>query len=384
MKRPADVRRQLERSFANQHRNWLAGGAWPLNIPLGLPREAEAMRQPDAVRAWASEWRAWRGPGQVDWVARQWRALGTQELPSQLHLPGPDAVAALIGQQDRWTRAQLRYGALTQRWPALAPMLGKLFDVLADYPHEDFQRLLDTVAWLDANPRSGLYVRQLPIAGLDSKWIEPRRSIVAELLAAIRGSAPTGLDFHELCGLARQPARLRLRLLDPTLRQATGGLADITAPVVELAELGLAPRSVLIVENLQTGLALPALPGTVAILGLGYAVQALAGLPWLRHARCFYWGDIDTHGFAILSKARTVLPGLPSVLMDEDTLLRHRELWSAEASQHGAAELPQLNEAEAGLYVQLKANHFGHSVRLEQERISWSLAMSRLLPLVAG
>lgn len=375
MKRPADVRLLLQRRFNARHRNWLTGddGEWPLKIALGVPTEVEAMRQPDAVRAWASEWRAWRGPGELEWLDRQWRSLGAQRLPRRLTLRSAADVAGWSDQQARWERATGRAATLASRWPQLGPHLGSVFDVLADYANADFRRLTDTLAWLSEHPNSGYYVRQLPVEGLDSKWVEARRSVLADLLAALFGST-TPLDFYERCGLKRPPRQMRVRLLDAALRARVGGLGDITVPVDELAELDIMPRMLLIVENIQTGLALQDLPGAVVIMGLGYNVHMAAELPWLRSARCVYWGDLDTHGLAILSKARSVIPGIESLLMDEDTLLRHRPLWSTEASQHGAPRLEGLTTAENGLYQALKSNHFGDRVRLEQERIDWALA----------
>lgn len=380
MKCPADVRLQLQRRFAQQHRTWIdapaAEGNWPAVIPLGIPTEAQALQQPDAVRAWADEWRAWRGAGTVVWIERQWRALGTQRLPSSIVLQGPADVADWAGQSARWLRAQQRGGTLLERWPALRLVLGRLFDVLADYADDDYVRLVATVAWLRAHPCSGFYLRQLPIAGLDSKWIESRRSAVAQLIASEHVRAGDGLDFYALCGLRKPAPQLRIRILDPVLRAKVGGLGDVTAPVSEVAALDLAPRHVLVVENLQTGLALEDLEGTVVIMGLGYGVNTLAALPWVHGARCWYWGDIDTHGFAILSAARSTVPQLESILMDEDTLLTHQALWSIEPGQHGAHELPGLTAPEANLYTHLKNHSFGQAVRLEQERIDWPLAWS--------
>ena len=42
---------------------------------------------------------------------------------------------------------------------------------------------------------------------------------------------------------------------------------------------------------------------------------------WLRRCAVHYWGDIDTHGFAMLARARRALPQTESLLMDRDTLL---------------------------------------------------------------
>ncbi len=387
LKHPAEVRLLLQRRFAHQHRLWLDAteqdGYWPDDIPLGIPTETQALRQPEAVRAWADEWRQWRGAGELIWINRQWRALGMQRLPASIRLHGPADVADWAGQRERWLRARERSVALTARWPGLGNSLGKLFEVMADYTTDDFARLLDCVAWLQTNPRSGLYLRQLPIAGLDSKWVEPRRAVVNELLAVLSDRTNDAADFYELCGLRKPPQQLRIRILDPALRASAGGLSDISAPVEELARLDFYPARVLIVENLQTGLALEDLDRTVAVMGLGYGVNVLTALSWLQRARCWYWGDIDTHGFAILSKARSALPHLESLLMDEDTLLRHHPLWSVEPSQHGASELPGLTSGEANLYTKLKLHSFGQAVRLEQERIDWSLAWRAIRGTIA-
>ncbi len=205
-------------------------------------------------------------------------------------------------------------------------MLPRLFDMLADYAELDFQRLQDLLAWLLAHPASGLYPRQLPLAGMDSKWLEPRIGLVALMLAAIRNTAAETASPHAQCGLKRPPASVRLRVLGPALRAQIGGLDDISAPLETLAALAWQPRHVLIVENLQTGLALQDLPGTVALMGLGYAVDALAPLQWIKQAACWYWDDIDTHGLVILHQARLQWPQLQSLMMDEATLQRHASL----------------------------------------------------------
>lgn len=383
MKHPDDVRTWLARRFASQHRDWLAASDtaahWPLAIPLGLPTEAAAQRQPDAVRAWAGQWRAWRGSGELRWTERRWRVLGVQTLPDTLVLHDAEQAVAWIGEQERWRRAGQRYAQTTQRWPALAPRLARQYDALADYSDADFQRLLDLLAWLIAHPGSGLYPRQLPLAGIDSKWLEPRKGIVTELVAALRGGGDDGKDFYQLCGLKRPPSLVRMRVLDPSLRATVGGLSDISAPADTLAELQWRPTTVIIVENMQTGLALEDLPGTVAFMGLGYAVDVLSMLPWLATASCLYWGDIDTHGYAILNRARGLWPHLASVMMDEATLLRFRALCTEEKSQHGANDLDALTAAERAVYMGLRQNIWGQALRLEQERISWNVAWPALI-----
>jgi hypothetical protein len=243
--------------------------------------------------------------------------------------------------------------------------------MLADYPDEDIERLVALLAWLEANPASGLYPRQMPVAGLDTKWMEKRRGLVTDLVQAMRG-LNAERDFHLLCGLRKVPHRIRLRLLCPALRAGVGGLADIEAPVEEIAKLAIKPRFVVIVENLETGLALPEMEGAIAFMKLGHAVGALASLPWLRELPGMYWGDIDTHGFAILSRARAVMPRLVSILMDEKTLLSHKFLWGEEPLQNSDAAPMHLTADEAEVYQGLREQRWAHNLRLEQERIAWA------------
>lgn len=384
MKLPVDVLAWLRRRYDRQHRNWLSDGdasaRWPLTVALDVPTEQTALLHHEPVQQWIAAWHAWTGPGHVQWIERVWRSLGQQRLPERLVLATADDVATAVGESARWRRAQERYRQMCDLWPVLGDRLPRYFDMLADYHEADFARLISMLAWLEANPRSGLYPRQLPIAGLDTKWLERRQGLIGDLLATIRGITreADGIGFFKLCGLLEPPARARLRLLDAELRAFVGGLGDVTVPLSQLARLPLEPNKVIIVENDQTGLALPDLPRTVAFLGLGYDVAALAAVPWLNRARLYYWGDLDTHGYAILSQFRSRFPQAQSLLMDESTLHAHRDLWGEEPKQHGAAELPGLTPAEQAVYAGLKQQRWGYNVRLEQERIAWDRAMAAI------
>jgi hypothetical protein len=257
--------------------------------------------------------------------------------------------------------------------------LASRFDVLADYLPADFERLVTLLAWLEANPDSGLYLRQLPVEGLDTKWLEKRTGLVAGLLRSLREVTVDDSDFHALCGLRKPPHRVRVRLLCPALRERVGGLCDIEAPIGELAALPIEPKAVVIVENLETGVALPDVPGTVAIMRLGNAVSVLEALRWLQGPEIVYWGDIDTHGFAILDRARRVMPQLRSVLMDDATLVRHHPLWVQESSLCANVPFEKLTSEERRVYDNLRAGSWGQRVRLEQERLDWATSMETLM-----
>lgn len=383
--KPEAVRDFLARRYRNQYRSWLAGGgAWPLSISLGAPTEKEVADEIGAVRDWIEAWHAWNGPAEILWEWRQWPRLGKQRLPVSSVFSSPDAVAEIVGEEGRWSVAVERYRRMTARWPSLVnePALISQFNVLADYPAGDFERLFTLLEWLECNPSSNLYLRQLPVPGLDTKWLEQRTGVVADLMRVLRHQ-PEASNFHALCGLRKHPDRIRLRVLCPELRRRVGGLYDIEAPVDELARLSFAPAACLIVENLATGLAVPDMPGVVCIMKLGNAVSLLGLLSWLQSTRVVYWGDIDTSGFAILDRARKLVPHLRSILMDEKTLVAHRPLCGTEESPHPNIELPNLNEEEFSVFRRLRAGVWGHQLRLEQERLPWNYVIAVLTQALA-
>ena len=348
-------------------------------IALGSPTESDVTQDTPGIRAWVNAWSDWRDKGEIAWEDRQWPRLGRQRIPTTLTLTSSEQVAAVVGQQVRWTRARERRERLIGQWPMLEgdSVLPRHFDVLADYSSADFERLCSLMAWLERNPESGLYLRQLPVEGLDTKWIERRKGLVAELVCAIRREL-RDLDFFTACGLRCARHRIRLRLLCPSLRGVAGGLGDIESPLDEVAALPLAPRTAIILENLETGLALPDLPGTVALMKLGLAVGVLDVVPWLQGINALYWGDIDTHGYAILGQARRALPKLISVLMDKGTLFNHQNLWVEEREQNESAELSFLKDHERIVYEGLRNQTWGRNIRLEQERIPWPSALEIL------
>ena len=375
---PEGVIQQLHTRYRNRRRRWLAGESdWPQRVPLGVPTEQQALDNISRVRAWIDAWANWQGPGEVSWTERRWSSLGSQTVPEAIAFPSPEAIAECVGQMETWGRARQRYQEVGEIFPQLSRVLPQHFDVLAQWNDAEFERLVQLIRWLTSNPQSGMYLRQVPVPGVHSKWIETRKKVVLAWLQAALGM--DGADFHTVTGLRRIPTRLRLRLLDPDLRAAVGGVGDLQAPVQDIARLHLPIRRVFIVENLQSGLAFDEIEGAVVFMGQGYAVEPFAEIPWLKMAACYYWGDIDTHGLAILDSLRQHLPNVHSLLMDAETLLDHRDLWGHEDKQVTANALPGLYTEESKLFADLKANRWGTRVRLEQERIPWAYAARRIL-----
>lgn len=393
MRGPEDIMRLVRQRYDNQCQPWLDGaGSWPLSFSLERPTQDAAMQDHDAVRRWTDAWQAWRAPSpdvafQTEKV--EWRKMGAQTMPCRIAFATPECVADYIGKGASWRRAVLRRERLLERWPCLANAgLGSHFDLLANWNDTDFAILMALMAWFEVNPRSRLYVRQLPVPGIDTKWIESgRRATVFGILQKLHRHAIPSADepirdedreLYKMCGLLRSPYRMRIMLLCPALRRAAGGLRDIETPSKECAALELAPQRALIVENLVSGYALPDLPGTVAFLKLGKAVPVVRNMPWMAGVPVMYWGDIDTHGFSILALARKVLGNVTSILMDEATLQAHLDRCVRDTSRTPNADRSALTPAECAVYAGLLDDTWGTSLRLEQERIGWPYVLDRL------
>ncbi len=385
---PDDVRAQVQRLWQRGEllRAAVDGDAlqWPLRLRMRVPGAAELAARFEDVRAWV---RALAGMAHVRLEWRQWRhrVLGEQRFPAALWLDSlPDALA-LIGKG----REAQRFAALWQRTAAAQPAL---LAWLARRPlralelADCWERLLAVVAWLQAHPRPGVYLRQVDAPGVDSKFIEAHKGVLAALLDvalpphAIDAQAAGAAHFARRYGFLDKPVRIRLRLLDaalPSVPGAAGLLADITLDAASFAALQLPVQRVFITENETNFLAFPPAAGAIAVFGAGYGWQALARAAWLQRCRVHYWGDIDTHGFAILNQLRAHLPAAASLLMDEETLLAHRAHWGEEAAptQH---DLPLLTPQEAAVYDALRRDRHQPKVRLEQERIGYGWLCARL------
>ncbi len=395
---PSAVAVKALTAYNSRRRRWLTDpiAAESDSLPVGLnpPSESQVADDPDAIRAWVRAWREHEGAGDVEWVTRRWPSFGTQDVPIRVLLPGANVIAAAAGRAKQWHRLLTRRAQLvalgdsgpdepspnldggaqppvdtdetarTHDGPppldAAVAATATAWDGLDD---TDFDRLLAALRWLRDHPASGLLIRQLPVPGVDTKWVARHRGLLESLLTGIRGDGDLGVRTL--------PRLLDVAILDRTLLPGTPRV--FATSVEELAAMPLRPRVVLLLENKEGVHALPDLPGVVAVHGGGYAVHELAAVPWLAGADVRYWGDLDTHGFAILDRLRTHLPGVRSLLMDTATLEVWRELAVPEPSPT-TADPTHLTADESDTLAALRAGN----LRLEQERIPWPYALAAL------
>lgn len=343
-----------------------------IEIPVRGPRASEIGDDFVAVREWISALSAGSDNGRrYDVVLGQvgGRHFGRNALPSRVVVSTMDQAWSLLGVR----REVDRFGELLE--PAATTPAVRTW-VLA-HPHralelaEEMPQLLAAFEWLDTHRDTGRYLREISAPGVDTKFAEKHRPV----LAAMLGVSSTAAGFLTDLGLRAKPEMVRIRV-SSSLGLPTP-ISELALRATELRELAIAPRSAIVIENEVTYLSVDVPDDGIVIWGKGFEVDRVGRLPWLADIPVIYWGDIDTHGFAILDRLRAWLPAACSILMDRETLLAHRERWVSE-DRPATSSLTRLTRAELDLYTDLVTDRLGRRVRLEQERVDWAAATTAL------
>lgn len=350
-------------------------------VALDPPSTSMITTRASDVSAWLIRWRQWAAqhPDVSLRTATLRTKFGAQPVHTHLDIPDVPALAGLNPDTAaHWKHAGARWDQLSPLQPgqAVRPWLARIVD-LDDY---DFTTLIAATNWFRVHPRSGLTVRSVPVPDMHTKWLARHRGMVLACLGTPttpHGSSESADDTDpadipdadlDALGLRPLPREIGIVLADPTLRAVVGGLRQISAPVDELAALQLRPDAVLIVENKEPALAWRDAAGLVVIHSLGNHLDVLRRLPWIRPDRCWYWGDLDRHGFTLLSRARTMLPQMASLLMAPGDVETHKTLAVEEELDRYDQPDPTLTPSETTALAGLELAE-GRYLRIEQERI---------------
>lgn len=392
MRPPNEITTYLRERFQREYAAWArGGGSWPMRIGLRPPTQQERSVGPIACHAWADEWRAYPGPGTVEYANVRF-PTGTHPMPKTLVLDHPREVAKAHPDSWRvWQRCGRRLTALQRAFPR-----ARLTDIIrrvTDLDERDYERLVDAVSWLQSHPTSGMLLRQLPVEGIDTKWLSSHAQLVLALLgdddgdetpAAATGNgagqplpAPRRRRLHERLGLRVPPDLVQVAVLDPAIRDQVAGMRHFAASIDDLNQWRQIPDTVVILENKETGYPITDdCPGVVVLHGQGFSVAHYARISWVRTAtKVIYWGDIDTSGLQFVNDLRAYGITIKSILMDKATLDRFRHL-SVDGAGAQRKTLPYLTDTEQALYAHLVDYAAKHEtgLLLEQERIPWPYA----------
>ncbi|WP_404360602.1 DUF3322 domain-containing protein [Methylotuvimicrobium sp. KM1] len=372
---PEDVLAQLRtREWLNAEnlRGRLSGDRpFPIRIALKAPTGAQALADLEHFRRFIESWRHWPNPGQVDWQTKKFLQLGEQALPVAVQIDSMPALIAVLGskaeaRKQRWEQLMRPLLSIDAR---LSTVLIKQLSVLESMAPDDSALLAQLLPQLHRGMGQGAYLRSLPLKGVDTKFVENYHGLIEALADRLHDGSVTerGGLLNWLNCIANPSGWLLVRPLCRQGRDRLAGLPVLQMDTRTLQSYVLPASRILIVENKQSGYALPELDDTIAVFG-GGRNTAWMDTEWLKQKSIAYWGDIDSWGLTILSDARRRQPHLQALMMDEVTVLEYRNRMVDEESPQ--TRLPEyLTEAEQQLFERMQSRHY-EKTRLEQERLA--------------
>jgi hypothetical protein len=370
---PEEIKRRAEQKYPEFLSNQIQGipfqgYSWPVHIDYA--------ELPTLGRTLLDESKEKRGFGYtLHRSSRRTHSVGLQDVPTRISIDTQADFLKLIGKSREFLSFADDVQLIIKRLPALVAWMTRNPTQILEY-HGEWERLLRVCEYFVLNPRPNLYMRELPIS-IDTKFIENHIKILRALLDsvlppdAIRSDTS---DFSVRYGLRTEPSSIRFRLLSETLVQELQFPADdITIPLEQMWRCSkLAGQRGVLVENKMPFLTLPTTENTFAIWSRGFGVTDMGKIDWLGKCSLYYWGDLDAHGFQILSALRSHFPDVTTFLMDDKTFETYKDYCVEGTVLQGPPLLPYLTPEETDLYKYLAA----HNLRLEQERIPHSAVIA--------
>ena len=375
---PKDITKKLKATYnrAEHLKAYLNQEEFKLSIKFKRLSEKNIEQNFTQIRNWIEELK--QSSFKIEFQSISYRSLGTQSIPKVLVLKQDEFLKQLSNQKEFKRHIELIQKSLNA-FANLEPLLKEKPQLLMEND-KVWEQLLIVCDYFITHPMPNLYIRELDIEGIDTKFIESHKKILDRLLCAILDQEPTKLaqnGFEKRYGLKYDLPTIRFRILDESLY--IGGLSDISLPLNEFMSLDIGCSRVFITENKINGLSFPNIKNAIVIFGLGYGVESLKNVKWLESKELIYWGDIDTHGFAILSQIRGYFPHIKSMLMNDGVIEKFRHLAVKESSsKRFLGELDNLTQEEYDIFENLKENVYGEAFRIEQERIGFGYFNSTL------
>ncbi len=316
----------------------------------------------------------------LEYQTFRFASLGKQRLPTAAVFETRDIYLEILGLRERFNAFVDESRTVLEAFPTLRPLFIKKPKLIESYPGA-WSRIVAVCRYLTAHPNPRIYLRELPIEGVDTKFIASHKKVLDLLLTRLLpqnayDEAITTLangGFEAKYGFLTPQPLIRFRLLDPAY--AIAGQMELALPKPAFDTLDSAVKTVFVVENLATFLAFPPHPKSMVIFGSGYGVRYLKDAKWLAEKELYYWGDLDSHGFAILSQFRNAFADTRSLMMDRETAdrLAHLEVEEPREKRY-EGELDGLTNEERVLFEALRQKGF----RLEQERIPIGYVLEKM------
>lgn len=363
---------------------------FPLIIKLRMPKSSDLKLRYNHCRDWAQSWAEVRNQLTVEHKTVS-TMLHTQVIPCAVRFKNIWELAEYIGRTKELEHFEYCCEECRRELPELLPYIEEHPRYAFEY-YGIFEKAVAVCRYMLDHPRPGIYLRELDLPGVDTKFLErhtnqndrgypgPVGMLLDFLLPpeAIDPNYSAPDNFVRRYGFKPKPEFIRFHVLDDSrpANEPWNKMVDVQLDKESFAKLSFDLENVIICENEVSYLALPKLRSSLAIFGKGYGFSGWEHFECLKGRRIIYWGDLDVDGFSILNQLRSQLPGedLVSAMMDEKTIKDFTELAVSDRNSYisEGRELRFLTDKEREAYQALLADKYGTNVRIEQERLPYS------------
>jgi len=305
------------------------------------------------------------------------KLLGKQRLPEYLIFESVDIFLKIVNKELEYKQFIESYYKIMAKFPNLKPFISQ-YPFLLIENSAVLDKILLVVEFLLNNPNSNIYIREISLYNIDTKFIENNKKIIDLMLSTLQNrtilSSLSNFGFEIKYNLKYPLPQVRFLLLDSNIQ----GLNDLTVPIDQFEFLNIDIEKVFIVENKITTLSFPKIKNSIVIFGQGYGVSILKNVKWLHKKKIYYWGDIDLDGYAILSQIRSYFNCVESIFMDIDTFNKFFYLKTVYISNKTIKELNFLEKSELEVYNALLNNINNEHIRIEQEKLPYEYIKEKL------
>jgi hypothetical protein len=388
----AEIKKQAEKAYEAFLIAFLKGDLFfPKEIHFGKIRPGETLEKyshiTESIKRLKEHSKEAAGYGfTIQYSEVNNRKIGKQFFPKKILFENEADYLRFIDKEKEFTKFKENVSIIIDGLPVLKDWVINNPMKVIDHSSK-WQDLVAVCQYFVGNPKPMIYIRELPIE-VHTKFVEENKGILKSLLDFLIEPYinKTESDFEKRFNLKYYEPFIRMRILDSDLaRHLYSGIADLVIPQSEFYKAHIRCKLVLVMENktnfsnAMNFLTLPELKESMAVFGNGYQIELLGNAQWLSDKHIIYWGDIDAHGFHILSILRSYFPQTKSLMMDFETFDHFRN-FRVLGPVLTFNSLPHLTNEESNLFQYLLSLKDGN--RLEQERITHKFALNKIRQLL--
>lgn len=300
----------------------------------------------------------------IEW--KESRKFNGQRIPEKIYVSTEDDFLFIINKEKFVIEYfELLYSVLVKK-PELREYFAKNYQVLLEFK-DDWNNIVNVINYLENNKVQGLYIREINVP-VHTKFLEEKQVLLFHILKFLKPEMGSinAKNFTEFLSLSKFPELRKMRWLDQNLADKySGSIISVGFHLEEWKKVNWEVDEIWLVENLTNLQLIPKRKNALAIFAKGFALHDLKDSIILHNGKIFYWGDLDEHGYILLSQIREIYPHVISVFMEDKTVLAHQKEMFTHPFLNKSSPSMLTEEEQLGFEILKRENG-----RIEQERIN--------------